>query len=112
MGEEGTIRRLVKEIDPRFDCRFDLEQAEYIITQKSPLGQVSFWAAIPWNGITKDFFDHMRQTLYVNRNGDPMREMEEHNRKIVERREQAQDDAMDDLARETGPAMRRAFLEM
>jgi hypothetical protein len=112
MGEEGTIRRLVREIDPRFDCRADVEQAEYIITQTSPLGLVSFWGAIPFDNVTKEFFDHMRQTLYVNRNGNPMRDMEEHNRAIEERRERQQDEAMDDLAKETGPAMRRAFLDM
>jgi hypothetical protein len=112
MGEENNIRQLVKGIDPRFDCRVNRRNGNYEITQTSPMGLVSLWGVLPWDGVNKEFFDNMRRTIYINRNGDPLREIEEHNQRIEKRREEKQGENIDYLTKSTAPAIHRAFREI
>ena len=92
MGEEATIRRLVKEIDPRFDCRWESDSEEYVITQTSPLGSVSWFDSVRYDRLTRAFFDHMREIVYINRNGDITERVAKLNQKKAERDKNASDD--------------------
>jgi hypothetical protein len=115
MYEESTVRRLVKEIDLRFDCCFDFNREGYRITQKSPLGRVSLFDFIGYRDLQSDkgkaFFDRMRQTMYVNRNGDPLREVEENNDLLDRRQAEKQDEDTEYLVKSTAPRMYRALQE-
>jgi hypothetical protein len=112
MCEEGTIRRLVKEIDGRFDCHFDRMRQGYTITQTSPLGRTEPFAFLPWDGVTKEFFDNMRFNMYVNRNGDPLRELMQHNDELERRRAEKADANIDYMAKVAAPDLLRAFKDV
>lgn len=112
MYEVPTIQRLVKEIDPRFDCHFDHGREAYVITQKSPLGLISVFDLIRYDRLNKGFFDHMRQTIYENRNGNMFQKMMENNAKVEARKAEKAEAHIEDLAKETAPAIHRAFMEM
>ena len=112
MYEVPTIQRLVKDIDQRFDCHFDHGSESYVITQKSPLGQVSVFDTVRYDRLAKGFFDHMRQTLYENRNGNIMQKMAENNQKAEARKAEKADAHIEGLVKETGPAMRRALMDL
>lgn len=109
---EESIRRIVKDIDPRFDCKFDFRREGYAITQTTPLGAVSQYDFIPWNGLNKAFFDRMRRNVYINRNGNPLLDMLESNEKIQRRSAEREADTNDYLIKSTAPRMQRAVKEV
>jgi hypothetical protein len=112
MYEVPTIQRIVKEIDPRFDCEFDHKREAYVITQTSPLGVVSVFDRIRYDRLNKSFFDHIREMVYINRNGDPAREVEESNARFEKRNAEREEQNIEYLAKSTGPRMLQAFKEI
>lgn len=108
---EDSIRQIVKDIDPRFDCHFEHNRAGvgYAITQRTPLGNVLPYAFVPWDGVTKEFFDNMRKSIYTNRNGDPLREVAESEEKHEKRLAERQDEEIDYLVKSTAPRLKRAI---
>jgi hypothetical protein len=112
MCEEETIRRLVKEIDTRFDCIASIRRGGYTITQKSPLGMVSDFAFIPWDGLTKTFFDNMRRNIWLNRNGNPMRDIVQNNAELEQRHNEKVEENIDYVTKTAAPDLLRAFKDV
>lgn len=111
MGEEGAIRRIVKEIDPRFDCRWEADSEEYVITQTNPLGVVSWFDSVRYDELTRDFFDHIRRVVYINRNGDMARQVLDDQKKHVEMKETKRRDAVHNWVKEDGEKLYYALRE-
>ena len=105
-----SIRRLIKEIDLRFDVYFDHDKGQYIVTQTGPGGRISQWDSFSWP--TREFFEHMRRVIYVNRNGDLVRETLRANDAIEQRREEKQDENLEYATREAAPYMFRALKDV
>jgi len=105
-----SIRRLIKEIDLRFDVYFDHDKKQYVVTQTGPGGHTSIWDSFSWP--TREFFEHMRRTIYVNRNGDPVLEALRSGDIVEQRREEKQDENLDYATREAAPYMYRALREL
>lgn len=102
MYEVESIRRLVKDIDTRFDCRWESDSEEYVITQTSPLGQVSWYGSIRYDELNSAFFDDMRRNVYINTNGDVLSEVMEQQIAAEIHKDKAIDDEISDVVKETG----------
>jgi hypothetical protein len=109
MYETENIRRLVKEIDRRFDCYFDYPSESYVISQTSPLGQTSRFMSVRYDCLDRDIFEALRKTVYENINGTlaekAIRSMQEH----AERSEQKLDEISSYVAKTTEKDLKKAY---
>lgn len=88
---------LVKEIDKDFDLQFNAKALRYEITHRG-----GHFMHVPWGGFTKDVVDHIRKTVYINRNGNILDEIDEANFKVELEKKKAQDDLIEQTARDIG----------
>lgn len=112
-----SIRRIVREIDPRFDVRWEPDSTEYVITQTNPQGETSWFDSISFEDIARNgdkaqaFFEHMRRVVYTNRNGDIVAETENKVRNMAAKRDEKRREAVHNLVKDEGERLYRAIRE-
>lgn len=104
-GECNTIRRVVKDIDNRFDVYYDADANKYIITQFE-----NYFDSISPEELCKDFFDKLRKIVWINMYGSIIDEIEKNNAKIEEAEEKKIADVSESLAKDIYKPLRRELL--
>jgi hypothetical protein len=106
---EETIRRLVKEIDPRFDCSVDMGSGMVDVTRRSPLGNISLFDRVHLSSIDRAYFEHMRKVIYINIHGDIERHVQESEKRQERRSEREMSNLSEDIAKDLRKPLRHAI---
>lgn len=104
-GECNRIRRVVKDIDKRFDVYYDCELNKYIITQYD-----NYFDSVSPCDICKDFFDRLREVVWINIYGSISDEVDKHNAKIEEEKEKKENEAIRNMAEDLYKPLRKEIL--
>ncbi len=104
-GECNTIRRVVKDIDDRFDVYYDADAKRYIITQYD-----NYFDSVSPDELCKDFFDRLRKIVWINIYGSIIDEIDKNNAKIEETKEKEISDVAESLAKDIYIPLRREML--
>lgn len=99
-------RRLLQEIDKDFDIDFNPHTESYVITHRGYYFQV-----VPYGEFTRETLDHIREVVYINRNGDIFKEVDEANEKVELAKEKADEQFAEDVAKEIGKPLYKALTE-
>lgn len=99
-------RRLLQEIDPEFDIDFNPHTESYVITHRGYYFQV-----VKYGEFTRETLDHIREVVYINRNGDIFKEVDEANEKVELAKEKADEQFAEDVAKEIGKPLYKALTE-
>lgn len=106
IAEVRDKRRLLKEIDQDFDIDFNPHTESYVITHRGHYFQV-----VKYGEFTRETLDHIREVVYINRNGDIFKEVDEANEKVELAKEKADEQFAEDVAREIGKPLYKALTE-
>ena len=104
-GECNTIRRVVKDIDNRFDVYYDADSSKYIITQYD-----NYFDSVSPSDLCKDFFDRLRKVVWINMYGSIIDEIDKNNAKIEEESERRASDIATNLAKDIYKPLRKEIL--
>lgn len=92
-GECNSIRRVVKDIDKRFDVYYDGDLNKYVITQYD-----DYFDSISPAEICKGFFDRLREVVWINIYGSIGDEVDKNNAKVEKAREKEREDIVHAMA--------------
>lgn len=106
MAEVRDKRRLLQEIDKDFDIEFNPHTESYVITHKGCYFQV-----VKYGEFTRDTLEHIREVVYINRNGNIFKEVDEANEKAEKAKEKAQDDFIEQTAKDIAKPIYKALYE-
>jgi len=106
IAEVRDKRRLLQEIDPDFDIDFNVHTETYVITHKG-----MYFQLVKYGEFTRETLDHIREVVYINRNGDIFKEVDEANEKAEKAKEKAQDDFIKDTAKDIAKPIYKALTE-
>jgi hypothetical protein len=87
------LRPILKEIDPLFDISFNYETESYSIYFNGYL-----FRTVPYGEFTRETFEDIRETVWININGDPFKEVDEANEAADKRTERQREDLSYNLA--------------
>ena len=104
-GECNTIRRVVKDIDTRFDVYYDADTNKYVITQYE-----NYFDSVSPTELCKDFFDRLRKTVWININGSIVDEIDKNNAKVEQAKEKEMAELTNNLAKDIYKPLRKEIL--
>ena len=104
-GECNTIRRVVKDIDKRFDVYYDADTNKYIITQYE-----SYFDSVSPAELCKDFFDRLRKIVWINMYGSIVDEIDKNNAKIEAAEEKKVSDVAENFAKDIYKPLKKEIL--
>ena len=104
-GECNTIRRVVKDIDNRFDVYYDADTNKYIITQYD-----NYFDSVSPTELCKEFFDRLRKVVWINIHGSIVDEIDKNNAKIEEANQKKVADVTENLAKDIYKPLRKEIL--
>lgn len=104
-GECNRIRRVVKDIDRRFDVYYDGDLNKYVITQYD-----NYFDSVSPADLCKGFFDRLRKVVWINVYGSIVDEIEKNNAKIEAEQERKQSDMAQSIAEELYKPLRKELL--
>lgn len=90
-------RRLIQDIDKDFYIEFVPEIESYIITHKG-----GHFQTIKHGDFTHKTLENIRRVVYINKNGDMARQIDENNEKIQKEAQREQDDMIEQAAKDVG----------
>ena len=101
-GECNSIRRVVKDIDKRFDVYYDGDKNKYVITQFD-----NYFDSISPAEVCKGFFDRLREIVWINIYGSISDEVDKNNAKIEAENDKKQEEIVHEMAHEIYKPLRK-----
>lgn len=96
--------RLLKEIDKDFSIEFNKEIESYIIYHNG-----YHFQTVKYGDFTRELLGHIREMVYININGDPMKHIDESNTKVEIAREKETDDMIEQTVKDIAKPMWELF---
>lgn len=90
-------RKILREIDKDFQIEVCPISETYKVTHRG-----GHFQTIPWTDFTKETVENIRKTVYTNRNGSIIEELDEHNFKREQAIQKQKDEMIHETAKEVG----------
>lgn len=97
------IRPHLKAIDSLFEIVFNFDREEYVIYFNGSLFQ-----SVPWKELDKSTIERIRYMYWLNLNGDPVKKMDETNKKVELSKQKDREDLNGELAKDLHKAILKA----
>lgn len=100
----NALRRLLQDINPKFDIEFNYETKKYTIYHNG-----AFFMNVDYGAFTRETFTDIRKVVYQNENGTVFEEMDKHNEKIEASIEKDRENFAESLAKDIRKSVVKAI---